>query len=293
MLNSQLIGCGQITWRDTAPRQILSEIARAGYAGAPFVESDAASPQALVALYREFGLQPAPGYFSDAFWQVSREQDILEKAHRHGAWAQALGVTETFVAAAGTTEPMPSGLTRRQTAGHVTAQDGLPAADFRHLADMANRIGEVMLQYGVRTCFHNHVGTPVETEAEYEQLIAMTDPDLVGLGPDTGHLYWGGTDPVPFVQRHAPRIRALHIKDVDADAVRQGREQTWDYQTTVGAGLWQELGAGGIDFPALFTALAQASFAGWYIVETDVTRMATPLASALASRQYLQQFEGD
>ncbi len=291
MLNPKRIACGQITWRGTKPRHVLADIAAAGYAGAPFAETAAASPQALQTLYRQFQLEAAPGYFSEALWQAEREQEILEQARRHAAWAQALGLTETFVAPAGTAAPMPSGQTRRQVAGHVSCRDRLPAADFQHMVRMLNRIGAITLQYGVRTCFHNHVGTPVETEEEYELVLARTDPDLVFLGPDTGHLYWGGTDPLPFIQRHAGRILALHIKDVDPEVAGRGRDLAWDYATTVQAGLWQELGAGCLDFPALFATLEKASFAGWIVVETDVTRMATPLASAIASRQYLRQLE--
>ena len=291
MLDPENIGCGQITWSGAEPSRILWEIAQAGYAGAPFSEFEADTPQALHSLYNQFQLQPAPGYFSEAFWQTEREQEILDKAHKHASWAQALGLKETFVAAAGTSEPMPSGRTRRQAAGHASALDSLPEEKFQYLVDMTNRIGEITLQYGVRSCFHSHVGTPVETEEEYEQWIEQSDPDLIFLGPDTGHLYWGGTEPLSFIERHLNRIKALHIKDVDRVIVHRGRNNQWDYSTTVRAGLWQELGEGCIDFPALFAVLEVSSYDGWIIVETDVTQLATPLASAIASRQYLNQFE--
>ncbi len=291
MLDAKHIGCDQITWHGVNPHRILAEIAQAGYAGAPFTTKGAETPQALQSLYNRFQLQPAPGYFSEAFWQVARERTILAQTHQHAAWTQALGLSELFVAAAGTSEIMPSGRTRREAAGDVTTHDHLPAADFQRMVDMLNRIGTITRQYGVRTCFHNHVGTPVETAAEYARLAEWTDPDLVFLGPDTGHLYWGGTDPLAFIQRHIARVKALHIKDVDADVAQHSRDHGWDYATTVQAGLWQELGTGCINFPALFQVLENASFTGWIIVETDVTQLETPLASALANRQYLRQFE--
>ncbi len=291
MLDPKLIGCSQITWQGAEPHRVLAEIAQAGYAGAPFAEAEATTPQALNALYSQFHLQPAPGYFSAALWQAEREQEILDKAHKHAAWAQALGLTETFVAAVGSSETMPSGRTRRQAAGHASTSDQLPQPDFRQLVDMTNRIGEITLQYGVRSCFHNHVGTPVETGEEYTRLMEQSDPNLVFLGPDTGHLYWGGTDPLPFLAQHIHRIKALHIKDVDPKVVHRGRQHKWDYATTVGAGLWQELGQGCIDFPALLAILEAVTYTGWLIVETDVTQLATPLTSAIKSRQYLHQFE--
>lgn len=67
----QLIGCGQISWpKTTAEEQILAEIARAGYVGAP---GDVAPPdrpaRVTLDLYARFGLRPAPGYLGGAFWE--------------------------------------------------------------------------------------------------------------------------------------------------------------------------------------------------------------------------------
>lgn len=289
MLPDCRIGCGSITWQDADITTALADIARAGYDGAPLVDSCAPDAQGIQDLYTAYGLRIAPGYFSGAFWRPELVDHWLDQARRHAALARALGLTETYVSASGSPDPMPSGRTRRQAAGHVQPADSLPEADFRHMAAVVNRIGAIMLACGVRACFHNHVGTPVETEEEYERLIELLDPALVFLGPDTGHLYWGGTDPVRFAARHAERILTLHIKDVNPDIARAGHRQAWDYATTVRAGLWTELGQGCLDFPALLAGLEAHSFKGWIIVETDVTQLATPLASAMASRAYLRQ----
>ena len=41
-------------------------------------------------------------------------------------------------------------------------------------------------------------------------LLALADPALVFLGPDTGHLAWAGADVLAFCRTYAPRIKTLH-----------------------------------------------------------------------------------
>ena len=68
----------------------------------------------------------------------------------------------------------------------------------------------------------------------------------------------------------------------------EGVAAGWDYGTFSEKGIWTELGDGYLDFPALFGILEEAGFAGWIIVETDVTQLASPLDSAIVSRDYLR-----
>ena len=114
------------------------------------------------------------------------------------------------------------------------------------------------------------------------------DADLVFLGPDTGHLAWGGVDVVDFCRRYAARIKTVHVKDVDAAVLQRGVAEGWDYDTFTQKGLFAELGEGCIGFPAVFDALRAAGFAGWVIAETDVTQKPTALESVTISREYLR-----
>ena len=73
------------------------------------------------------------------------------------------------------------------------------------------------LSEGVRPLHHSHVGGVFETEEEISALLDELGFDLIGLGPDTGHLRWAGIDPAPFIARYADRIGAMHIKDCFPD----------------------------------------------------------------------------
>jgi inosose dehydratase len=145
-----------------------------------------------------------------------------------------------------------------------------------------------MQSHGIKAAFHNHVGSFIETRAELDRLMQSTSPDVLWLGPDTGHMAWAGGDVVDMVNTYATRICTMHLKDVNAAAAEQARAERTDYRGAERLGVWTELGQGSIDFPAVFALLKQAHFDGWLIVETDVTQLSSALESAVQSRAYLR-----
>ena len=280
-----LIGCGQITWPRTTPEEtVLAEIAAAGYAGAPGDVGPADRPAAeTLALYGRFGLRPAPGYLSGAFWEAGEAEALVAAATAKARLLRELGCTELYVAAQLTPE-------RRLVAGHVGPGDMLDAAGFARFAAALNRVGEATLREGVRACFHNHVGSFIETRAEIDRLFALVDRSVVFQGPDTGHLAWAGDDVTAFVRDYADAIATIHIKDIDPRVRAAGAAAGWDYRTFTDRGIFCEIGEGLVDFPAIFAILGAAGFGGWVIVETDVTQKASPFESAATSRANLRRW---
>ncbi len=288
MLDSALIGCGQITWRGCPPEQALAEIAQAGYAGAPAGPREGTTPAAVLAEYASYGLKPAPGYLGADYWDKTQEAAILDRARAQAAFAQEAGLTELYVAAGGFNNYTTNrGLTRNQVAGNVRAEDAMTDEEFTQFAKTLNAVGEITLAQGVKSCFHNHVGSTIETREEIDRLWSLVDHNLVFMGPDTGHLAWAGADVIQFCRDYADSIKTMHIKDINPTVLAEGVPAEWDYRTFSDKGIWTELGQGAIDFPAIFQILADAGFSGWIIVETDVTQLATPLESAIVSRNYL------
>lgn len=296
-LNDILVGCGQITWirftsngveRLASEEQVLAEIAQAGYDGAPAgLERDRSAQQTLE-LYHQYRLQPAPGYIGTAFWNKERREEILERVRNLASFMHAVGCTELYVAPGGFDYVTRSGQVRRELAGHVQSKDSLTDEEFQIFAETLNLVGEITLAEGVRSCFHNHVGTVIETRDEIDRLLSLTDPNLVFLGPDTGHLAWAGVDPVAFCRDYAKRIKTLHLKDIAANVREQGRDAGWNYETFSQRGIFVELGEGCVSFPAIFDILSGVNFSGWLIVETDVTQKSTALESVTVSRAYLR-----
>ena len=276
------VACGQITWGRAYPReQVLAEIAQAGYEGAPTGRSASGTAKEILDLYATYGLKPAPGYLGIEWWTPELKPQQLEQAAQQAAFARELGLAEIYVASNLTPE-------RRAMAGQVTAKTATPTEDLKRLADLLDEIGRITLKEGVSVCFHNHVGSAVETRDEIDRLFAQVDRSVVFQGADIGHLAWAGDDVVQFTRDYVSSIKTLHIKDIAPKVRAEGVAQKWDYKGFSDHGIFAELGEGLVDFPSMFEVLKQGGFKGWIVVETDVTQKASALESATISRNYLK-----
>lgn len=283
------IGCGQITWpRNVSEEKVLADIAAAGYAGAPAFPKPATSTADRLALWQRFGLKPAPGYLAGDFWDPARYDVIMAQAQTYAQFAKDVGVDACYVAANVDGNKVQNGRTRMQAAGHVTEADGMTEAEWMQFIVTLTDVGKIMQSHGVKAAFHNHVGSFIETRAELDRVMQSISPDVLWLGPDTGHMAWAGGDVLDLVTTYVERICTMHLKDVNVDVAMQARVQQADYRSAERLGVWTELGHGSIDFSAVFAVLAQANFAGWLIVETDITQLASPFESAVQSRAYLR-----
>jgi sugar phosphate isomerase/epimerase len=70
---------------------------------------------------------------------------------------------------------------------------------------------------GIPLCLHPHQATTVETAAQADAVLAATDPDQVRVCADTGHLLAAGDDPGATIVAWAPRLGAVHLKDIDGE----------------------------------------------------------------------------
>jgi inosose dehydratase len=180
--------------------------------------------------------------------------------------------------------------TRTKKAGRILPEHGLNHSEWAVFAEGANKVARAVKQEtGLRTVFHHHCAGYIETPAEIDRLLAMTDPDLLGLCIDTGHYRFGGGDPLTLLRQHANRIWHVHFKDCHPTVAAQSRLECWDYFTSVRNGIFCELGKGEVDFPAIKAELELRGYDGWIVVEQDVLPgMGKPKESALRNREYLE-----
>jgi len=179
---------------------------------------------------------------------------------------------------------------RTQNAGRIKPEQGLSAEQWKVFAEGANRIARsVCDQTGLRTVFHHHCAGYVETPAEVDTFLKLTDPTFIGLCLDTGHYAYAGGDPVRALSQYKDRLWLLHFKDCEASVAQRARQEGWDYFKAVRNGVFCELGKGAVNFPAVAGAIKAIDYEGWIIVEQDVLPgMGTPLESARRNRAYLR-----
>jgi inosose dehydratase len=178
---------------------------------------------------------------------------------------------------------------RATRAGRITPAESLSAAGWDIFASGAEAIARAVRdETGVRTVFHPHCGGYVETEWELAALFDRTDPALLGLCLDTGHLSFGGCDPVDMARRYASRIWHVHFKDCEPTVAARSRAEGWDYLTAVRSGVFCELGKGQVDFATVLSVLRNTSAGTWIVVEQDVLPgLGSPAESAARNRAYL------
>src|SRR5437868_7620117 len=160
---------------------------------------------------------------------------------------------------------------RERIAGRVAASDRRFSEDqWKRFSEGANEIARRAKEMGLVTAFHPHAGTYVETPAETDELLRRTDPALVGLCLDTGHVYYGGGDPVALARSDPGRIRHVHLKDMYRDRYERALAQKLDFTAAVGEDVFAPVGFGAVDMALLLRILREARFDGWLIVEQDI-----------------------
>ena len=179
---------------------------------------------------------------------------------------------------------------RTLNAGRIASSMGLNDDEWKEFTAGANLIAsEVKTATGLRTVFHHHCAGFVETTAEIDKFLSLTDPSLVGLVLDMGHYMFGGGDPLLALKKHQKRIWHIHFKDCDPEIATRSRTEQWDYFKSVGNGVFCELGKGAVDFSAIVKELESQEYSGWIVVEQDVLPgMGNPKVCAQRNRDYLK-----
>lgn len=136
-------------------------------------------------------------------------------------------------------------------------------------------------RWGLRVGLHNHLGSPVESQAELETFLARC-PEC-GLILDTAHLAAADGDPIEIVEKYGDRLIVLHLKDWLVTNPEIGLDR-WPQR-----GRFCELGAGniGLDNAAVMRAAVAQGYDGWVFIEHD-THLQDPLVDLAISRAYLR-----
>lgn len=279
-------------WGEQIPYgKVLDEIAEAGYAGTE------------LGPYGYFPIEPnklAPELSARGLQLVASFVPVpLAHSERHDeGYQEAMKVAQLLAQTGARLIVLADEMSKARMAvsGRVDeSRDGMSDTQWEGAAQILGRISEACRDLGLSAVFHHHAGTFVETPKEVARLCDSIDADLLGLCLDTGHYFFGGGDPVDAVRLYGPRIRHLHLKDVQLPILEAARRDGIGFLEAVRRGVFCELGEGAVDLINVIQGMTAGGYSEWAIVEQDVdTRdmSVKPFESALRSRQYLKNVIG-
>ena len=172
--------------------------------------------------------------------------------------------------------------------GARNPSSGLTEATWESFGEGLRRVVEHCRARGYEPTFHHETGTFVESPAEIEKVLSLSD---VSLCLDTGHFLIGGGDPVQFLRAWAPRINHLHVKDATLSVfekiVADGEPTTaiWSREA------FPVLGQGDVGIDDLLSVVKEIGYQGWLVVEQDILpRTAERFAQAIEDQRANRAF---
>ncbi len=147
---------------------------------------------------------------------------------------------------------------------------GLVEDAFDELARRWKPILDVFDENGVDAAYEIHPGEDLHDGVTFEMFL-----ERVGNHPranilyDPSHFVLQQLDYLAYIDIYHERIKCFHVKD--AEFRPNGRSGVYGgYQSWVDRpGRFRSLGAGQVDFPAIFSKMAANDFAGWAVLEWE------------------------
>ena len=156
-----------------------------------------------------------------------------------------------------------------------------------------NKMGELAREKDMYFTVHHHMGTGVQTVEEIDKLMEITDPNLVYLLFDTGHLSFSGEDVVGVLKKYVNRIKHVHLKDIRKSVIEDAKTKGYSFLDAVRAGSFTVPGDGDFDFTPVFDILDEAGYEGWVVVEAEQDpAKANPYEYAVKARSYIREKTG-
>lgn len=268
---------------------VLDEIRDTDYAGTELGDWGfmPTSPARLGAEVRARGLELVGAFVPVAFANADAHDAGAVTAIRTASLMRDAGFPDAFIVLS---DDNASVAVRERNAGRIRLDDGLSDVAWMTFASGVDAIANIVkTETGLRTVFHPHCGGYVETQDEIDRLMELTDHKRVGLVLDTGHIVYGGGDPLSVLHTHRNRVWHVHFKDCDMKVAAMARERGLGYLEAVRAQLFCELGTGVVDFERITDALENSKYEGWIVVEQDVfPGYGSPKESASRSREFLR-----
>ena len=289
------LGIAPIAWtNDDMPdlgaentfEQTISEMALAGYSGCEIGTKYPKEKEILKQKLELRGLQICNAWFSSFLLSKPLEENLAEFIkHRdklHFLGAKIIGASE-----------QGNSIQGKINLPILENKPEYTAGEWNKVAHGFNEVGKLAQEKGMTLTIHHHMGTGVQTAAEIDRLMELTDPSLVFLLFDTGHLKFSGEDPLAILKKYAERVKHVHLKDIRSAVYEEVKAKKMSFLDAVRAGVFTVPGDGIIDFKPVFDTLKETGYEGWMVVEAEQDpAKANPFEYALKARKYIRDLTG-
>jgi inosose dehydratase len=172
----------------------------------------------------------------------------------------------------------------------VTPQDFTAPVDrtlHERFADQVNRLGAITARHGVGIAVHTEAYSVCTRAEDIATVMELTDPDLISLCPDAGHIALDGGDPVAVLRAHVNRIKIMHWKDCAAPLPGHTLRGTQKERHALLLRNFRVLGSGTVNWRGWMEILRDHGWSGWAVEEID--HSADPVTELRAGLEYYQR----
>ena len=265
--------------------QCVSEMALAGFTGSEIGNKYPKDVDVLKHKLEVRGMRICNAWFSSLLLSEGYEATI-EAFIKHRDFLHALGAKVIGASEQGNSIQGKSVSIFGEKPVYTDEQWELIAKGF-------NKMGELAREKDMYFTVHHHMGTGVQTVEEIDKLMEITDPNLVYLLFDTGHLSFSGEDVVGVLKKYVNRIKHVHLKDIRKSVIEDAKTKGYSFLDAVRAGSFTVPGDGDFDFTPVFDILDEAGYEGWVVVEAEQDpAKANPYEYAVKARSYIREKTG-
>ncbi|NOJ24940.1 myo-inosose-2 dehydratase [Vibrio coralliilyticus] len=239
----------------------LSEMAQAGFTGTELGTKYPREPEVLIPLLDKHNLVLASGWYSGNLMTLTADEEI-DAMQQHIRLLKAAGC-----------KAMVYGEVSNSVHGDIDTPLSqrviLSMEEWKTYGEKLTKVAKYLLEeHDIKLSFHHHVGTICETEDDINLLMELTGPEVF-LTLDTGHVTYGGGNPVTMIERWGHRIGHMHFKDLRLGVMKTARDADKSFLNAVLDGVFTVPGTGDVNYDDVFAALKARNYEGWLLVEAE------------------------
>lgn len=293
--NKVKLGIAPIAWtNDDMPElggentfeQCVGEMALAGFTGSEVGNKYPRDTEVLKKALNLRGINIASAWFS-SFLTTKPLKETKEGFINHRDFLHAMGAKVIVVAEQG------HSIQGMIDTPVLSKKPHFIEEEWNKLARGLEELGKLAAEKDMKIVYHHHMGTGVQTLEEIDKLMEMTDPNLVYLLFDTGHLTFSDVNPEIVLKKYVNRIKHVHLKDIRKEVLDAVKSEEMSFLNAVKAGVFTVPGDGMIDYDPLFKILDENNYEGWFVVEAEQDpAKANPLEYAIKARKFIAEKTG-